>query len=59
MATLYDETGGGHHNACGCRIQPLSTDGDTENRSVESGDVERNLKGWLDVWSNRLSRSLE
>ncbi|HIF16834.1 MAG TPA: hypothetical protein EYQ85_06245 [Candidatus Poseidoniales archaeon] len=53
MATLYDETGGGHKNACGCRVQALSNSGHKEKRPVELEDVERNLKGWLEEWSRR------
>ena len=53
MATLFDETGGGHYNACGCRIKPLSKNGETEDRPVTSNDIELNLQGWLKVWANR------
>ena len=53
MATLFDETGGGHYNACGCRVQPLSEDGKIANRPVESSDVEKNLAGWLECWRKR------
>ena len=50
MATLLDPTGGGHANACGCRVQPLDADGRVEDRAVEAADVERNLEAWLDLW---------
>ena len=33
-ATLLDETGGGHANACGCRIQPS----DGSKRKLIHGD---------------------
>ena len=39
MATALDETGGGHANACGCRIQPPG--------------LEANMAHWLDMWTNR------
>ncbi len=39
MATALDPTGGGHANACGCRIQPPG--------------LESNMNHWLDMWSNR------
>ena len=39
MATALDPTGGGHANACGCRIQPPG--------------LESNINHWLDMWSNR------
>ena len=39
LATAFDETGGGHANACGCRIQPPG--------------VEANLEKWIQMWKNR------
>jgi hypothetical protein len=39
LATALDPTGGGHANACGCRIQPPGLDS--------------NLEVWLDMWKNR------
>lgn len=39
LATRFDENGGGHVNACGCRIQPPG--------------LEANLSIWLDMWRNR------
>ena len=39
MATALDPTGGGHANACGCRIQPPG--------------LEANLEHWLGMWANR------
>lgn len=39
LATKYDAHGGGHANACGCRIQPPGLDS--------------NLSGWLTMWKNR------
>jgi len=39
LATALDDTGGGHVNACGCRIQPPG--------------IEANLELWLDMWNNR------
>lgn len=39
LATALDPTGGGHANACGCRIQPPG--------------LEANLAHWLDMWSAR------
>ena len=53
MATAFDVDGGGHANACGCRIQPLSDGGLLEERKVVATDVERNIGAWLDKWSSR------
>lgn len=39
MATSLDPTGGGHANACGCRIQPPG--------------LEANMAHWLDMWAKR------
>ena len=49
LATLLDETGGGHANACGCRIQPS----DGLVRKLRPGDKESNLEKWLEIWSKR------
>ncbi len=49
LATLLDETGGGHANACGCRIQPS----DGLARKLRPGDKESNLEKWLEMWSKR------
>ena len=52
LATKFDFDGGGHANACGCRIQPLE-DGDRVERQVEIDDIDRNLEAWLLMWSKR------
>lgn len=39
MATALDPSGGGHVNACGCRVQPPG--------------IDSNLEHWLDMWDNR------
>ena len=49
LATLLDETGGGHANACGCRIQPS----DGSKRNLIQGDKESNLENWIEKWSKR------
>jgi len=54
LATLLDETGGGHANACGCRIQPA----DGTSREIQAGDKEYNLAKWLDLWSSRKTEML-
>ena len=53
MATAFDVDGGGHANACGCRIQPLSDGGLLEERGVMAIDVGRNIGAWLTKWSTR------
>ena len=56
LATSLDVTGGGHANACGCRIQPVDGRGFIEDRTLESSDVERNLAHWFHLWSQRSHR---
>ncbi len=53
LAKLYDDTGGGHANACGCRIQPLSAQQVIEERSINSQDVDMNLSGWVKLWREK------
>ena len=53
LATAFDLDGGGHANACGCRIQPLSSSKQTEVREVERDDIERNIEAWMAKWSER------
>ena len=54
LATLLDETGGGHANACGCRVQPANG----VNRKLIESDKEDNLQKWLELWANRDSKML-
>ena len=54
LATLIDKTGGGHANACGCRIQPS----DGSNRKLIQGDKESNLEKWLEIWSKRNTKMM-
>ncbi len=52
LATRFDSDGGGHANACGCRIQALES-GDVTHRAVTRGDIETNLEVWLEMWAER------
>ena len=52
LATNFDKNGGGHANACGCRIKPI--DGKiVTDREVTNGDIDSNINEWLDIWSQR------
>jgi len=53
LATSIDETGGGHANACGCRVKPLTKEGMRVDRKLIPEDVERNLAIWMDIWNDR------
>jgi hypothetical protein len=59
LATSFDDHGGGHRDACGCRIQPLSEGGIREDREVETKDIDRNIAAWVDIWSNERIRNNE
>ncbi len=52
LATHLDPDGGGHANACGCRIQALEG-GNRTDREVSEEDIEANIAVWLKLWSNR------
>jgi nanoRNase/pAp phosphatase (c-di-AMP/oligoRNAs hydrolase) len=39
LATAFDPHGGGHANACGCRIQ--------------SPGLDSNLNDWIQMWNDR------
>ena len=52
LATRFDPDGGGHANACGCRIKPIEGL-EVEDRQVSNEDVSRNIAVWLQMWSER------
>ena len=53
LATRFDPDGGGHKDACGCRIKPL--DGScVVDRNVTEDDVELNIRNWIGLWSQRM-----
>ena len=51
LATMFDEHGGGHRNACGCRVKPVSENGVVESRELRDGDLARNITYWLEAWN--------
>ncbi len=51
LATMFDENGGGHRNACGCRIMPVNENGEVENRELREDDLARNMDYWLKAWN--------
>ena len=52
MATRLDPDGGGHANACGCRIQAMEG-GSRVERAVAENDIGANIEIWLEMWANR------
>lgn len=57
FAMLFDPDGGGHANACGCRIKPIGG-GVVEEREVLESDIERNISAWLELWSFSQSQNI-
>ncbi|DAC50301.1 MAG TPA: hypothetical protein HA340_03920 [Candidatus Thalassarchaeaceae archaeon] len=55
LATMFDPFGGGHRNACGCRIVPLDGDGRIEERDLSPEDIVANLSAWLMAWNQSQS----
>ena len=55
LATMFDPFGGGHRNACGCRIIPLDGEGCVEERTLTPEDIAANLSAWLMAWSQSQS----
>ena len=54
LATSFDPDGGGHANACGCRIKQISSL--ESGNSVDISDIDENIAGWLEMWSHRNHR---
>ncbi len=52
LATRFDPDGGGHANACGCRIKPIE-DLELADREVTKDDISRNIAAWLQMWAER------
>ena len=48
---MFDANGGGHRNACGCRIVPLSERGEVEERELQDSDLARNISYWMEAWN--------
>ncbi|DAC69374.1 MAG TPA: hypothetical protein D7I12_04215 [Candidatus Poseidoniales archaeon] len=53
LATRFDPDGGGHKDACGCRIKPLEGSS-VVDRDVTEEDVESNIEKWVGLWSKRM-----
>ncbi len=52
LATAFDQDGGGHSNACGCRIKPLNKFGELEKRTPNSSDIDTNISQWIRIWNS-------
>ncbi len=53
LATKFDADGGGHKDACGCRIKPVEGYS-VVDRNVTEEDIESNIEKWIDMWSERM-----
>ena len=52
LAQAFDRNGGGHPNACGCRIMPIEK-GKLAERELNEFDIEKNIEEWLKIWGTR------
>ena len=52
LAQAFDRNGGGHPNACGCRIMPIEK-GKLARRELNEFDIEKNIEEWLKIWGTR------
>ncbi len=59
MACAIDDDGGGHRDACGCRIKAIDDDGGLELRRPVAQDINRNLDIWLSIWRCERSNAVE
>ncbi len=50
LATAIDPDGGGHRDACGCRVKPLDDAGVVTERPLTVADLDANLDRWLTIW---------
>jgi nanoRNase/pAp phosphatase (c-di-AMP/oligoRNAs hydrolase) len=49
----FDSEGGGHANACGCRIKIID-ENESNERKIRSDDIEQNLEEWVRMWSKNI-----
>jgi hypothetical protein len=50
LAKRFDVDGGGHPNACGCRIRIIERN-KSDKREIEKEDIEENLNEWIRMWN--------
>jgi len=53
LAMRFDSEGGGHANACGCRIKIID-ENESDERKIISDDIEQNLEEWVRMWSENI-----
>lgn len=53
LATRFDLEGGGHANACGCRIKAIKN-GKANDSNVQLDDIEKNIEEWIRMWSESI-----
>ena len=53
LATRFDLEGGGHANACGCRIKAIKN-GKANDNNVQLDDIEKNIEEWIRMWSESI-----
>ena len=53
LAKRFDSEGGGHPNACGCRIKIIEKQ-KSNKRKMNKKDIEDNLNEWIRMWSENI-----
>ena len=53
LAKRFDEEGGGHPNACGCRIK-IVRKSQSNKEEVKKKDVDDNLNEWISMWNENI-----
>ncbi len=53
LAKRFDKEGGGHPNACGCRIKIIGNNRSNEGE-VKKKDLEDNLNEWIKMWNENI-----
>tara|TARA_B100000287_G_scaffold385742_1_gene393122 strand:+ start:1114 stop:2097 length:984 start_codon:yes stop_codon:yes gene_type:complete len=53
LARRFDEEGGGHPNACGCRIKIIGNN-QSNKGEVQKKDLDDNLNEWIRMWNKNI-----
>ena len=57
LAKRFDEEGGGHPDACGCRIKNIKKN-QSNKAEIKKKDVDDNLNEWIRMWDENISNYL-
>ena len=53
LAKRFDSEGGGHPNACGCRIKIIGNN-QSNKGEVQKKDLDDNLNEWIRMWNKNI-----